>query len=69
MGGPCDILYQTRATPKPSTAPKKTGPKPSQSYHARTLASLREPVPSTFCTAIAKPHDRDKSARIAKATI
>lgn len=69
MGGPFDILYQPRATPKPSTAPGKRGPKPSQTYHHKTLAALRDPTHSQFCTAIPKAQDRDKTTRIAKAAI
>lgn len=69
MGGPFDILYQPRATPRDSTAPKKTGPKPSQSYHARTLAALTEPKPVAFCLALPSQGDRDKTKRIAKTVI
>lgn len=69
MGGPFDILYQPRATPMASTAPAKRGPIPKQTYQAKTLAALRDPVPSTFCTAISNTHDRNKTQRIAKAGI
>ena len=68
-GGAFDILYQPRAIECTSTAPKKRGPKPSQSYHAKVLATLNDPSPSTFCTAIPRKGDSDKTQRISKAGI
>jgi hypothetical protein len=69
MGAAFDILYQPRSTPAASTAPAKRGPKPSQTYHAKTIAALSDPIPPKFCTSIPGKSDRDKTQRIAKAQI
>jgi hypothetical protein len=66
-GGPFDILYQPRAAA--NTAPKKRGPRKSQTHLTRTLTALRDPTPSTFCTALPRKGDTENRQRISRAVI
>jgi hypothetical protein len=62
---PFAILYRPREAVMPSTAPKKTGPKPARTKFQKVMGSLREPGDSRFNTAIATRAESDRTLAIA----